>query len=113
MLLQKFLRLETGSAVHGIGIDIQVLAVIQKAIHIPIILITSRDDDANQFFHDFTEPDAYVKKPFEFPSEGYQGEYIIEIAKNIANNYGESLEQNDEKFLTEAEKVIFGQIKNR
>ena len=54
----------------------------------------------------------YVKKPFEFPSDGYQGEYIIEIAKNIANNYGESLEQNDEKFLTEAEKVIFGQIKN-
>jgi len=54
----------------------------------------------------------YVKKPFEFPSEGYQGEYIIEIAKNIANNYGESLEQNDEKFLTEAEKVIFGQIEN-
>ena len=54
----------------------------------------------------------YVKKPFEFPSEGYQGEYIIEIAKNIANNYGESLEKNDEKFLTEAEKVIFGQIEN-
>lgn len=54
----------------------------------------------------------YVKKPFEFPSDGYQGEYIIEIAKNIANNYGKSLEQNDEKFLTEAEKVIFGQIKN-
>ncbi|MDA9594347.1 arginine--tRNA ligase [bacterium] len=54
----------------------------------------------------------YVKKPFEFPSDGYQGEYIIEIAKNIANNYGESLEQNDEKFLTEAEKVIFEQIKN-
>ena len=38
-LLQKSLRLETGLAVHGIGIDIQVLAVIQKAIHIPIILI--------------------------------------------------------------------------
>ena len=54
----------------------------------------------------------YVKKPFEFPSDGYQGEYIIEIAKNSANNYGKSLEQNDEKFLTEAEKVIFGQIKN-
>ncbi|MBT4927063.1 arginine--tRNA ligase [bacterium] len=54
----------------------------------------------------------YVKKPFEFPSDGYQGEYIIEIAKNIANNYGKSLEQNDEKFLTEAEKVIFGQIEN-
>lgn len=54
----------------------------------------------------------YVKKPFEFPSDGYQGEYIIEIAKNIADNYGESLEQNDEKFLAEAEKVIFGQIEN-
>ena len=54
----------------------------------------------------------YVKKPFEFPSDGYQGDYIIEIAKNIANNYGESLKQNDEKFLTEAEKEIFGQIEN-
>ena len=54
----------------------------------------------------------YVKKPFEFPIDGYQGDYIIEIAKNIANNYGESLKQNDEKFLAEAEKIIFEQIKN-
>ncbi len=54
----------------------------------------------------------YVKKPFEFPNDGYQGEYIIEIAKNIANNHGENLVQNDEKFLAEAEKVIFGQIEN-
>jgi arginyl-tRNA synthetase len=54
----------------------------------------------------------HVKKPFEFPSDGYQGDYIIEIAKNIANNYGKSLEKNDGKFLTEAEKVIFGQIEN-
>ena len=54
----------------------------------------------------------YVKKPFEFPSDGYQGDYIIEIAKNIANNYGKSLEKDDGKFLTEAEKVIFGQIEN-
>lgn len=54
----------------------------------------------------------YVKKPFEFPSDGYQGDYIIEIAKSIANNYGKSLEKDDGKFLTEAEKVIFGQIEN-
>ena len=54
----------------------------------------------------------YVKKPFEFPNDGYQGEYIIEIAKNIANNHGENLVKNDEKFLVEAEKVIFGQIEN-
>ena len=54
----------------------------------------------------------YVKKPFEFPNDGYQGEYIIEIAKNIANNLGENLVKNDEKFLAEAEKVIFGQIEN-
>ena len=54
----------------------------------------------------------YVKKPFEFPNDGYQGEYIIEIAKNIANNHGENLVKNDEKFLAEAEKVIFGQIEN-
>ena len=54
----------------------------------------------------------YVKKPFEFPNDGYQGEYIIEIAKNIANNHGENLVKNDEKFLAEAEKVIFEQIEN-
>ena len=53
----------------------------------------------------------YVKKPFEFPDDGYQGEYIIEIAKNIADNYGERLRPNDQKFLAEAEKVIFAQIK--
>ncbi|HBG62580.1 MAG: hypothetical protein A2Y03_00180 [Omnitrophica WOR_2 bacterium GWF2_38_59] len=33
--------------------------------NIPIILITSRDDEANNYFHDFTEPDAYIKKPFD------------------------------------------------
>ena len=54
----------------------------------------------------------YIKKPFEFPNDGYQGDYIIEIAKNIANNYGKTLEPNDPKFLAEAEKVIFAQIKN-
>ncbi|MDB2350818.1 arginine--tRNA ligase [Candidatus Marinimicrobia bacterium] len=54
----------------------------------------------------------YVKKTFEFPNDGYQGEYIIEIAKNIANNHGENLVKNDEKFLAEAEKVIFEQIEN-
>lgn len=53
----------------------------------------------------------YVKKPFEFPDDGYQGEYIIEIAKNIADNYGERLRPNDQKFLAEAEKVIFARIK--
>ena len=54
----------------------------------------------------------YIKKPFEFPNDGYQGDYIIEIAKNIANNFGKTLEPNNPKFLAEAEKVIFAQIKN-
>ena len=33
------------------------------------------------------------------------------IAKNIADNYGERLRPNDQKFLAEAEKVIFARIK--
>ena len=51
-------------------------------------------------------------KSFEFPEGGYQGDYIIEIAKEIINNNGKDLKENDAQFLSSAEKTIFRQIKN-
>ena len=53
-----------------------------------------------------------LEKSFEFPEGGYQGDYIIEIAKEIINNNGKDLKENDAQFLSNAEKIIFGQIKN-
>ena len=53
-----------------------------------------------------------LEKSFEFPEDGYQGDYIIEIAKEIINNNGKDLKENDAQFLSNAEKIIFGQIKN-
>ena len=53
-----------------------------------------------------------LDKPFEFPEDGYQGDYIIEIAKSIIDHYGKELEKEDKKFLSYAEKIIFKQIKN-
>ncbi|MBU4333379.1 MAG: response regulator, partial [Candidatus Omnitrophica bacterium] len=44
--------------------------------HIPVILLTSRDDEANLFYHDFTEPDAYIKKPFD-------AEELLEIVRKL------------------------------
>ena len=53
-----------------------------------------------------------LEKSFEFPEDGYQGDYIIEIAKEIINNNGKDLKENDAQFLSSAEKIIFRQIKN-
>ena len=53
-----------------------------------------------------------LEKSFEFPEGGYQGDYIIEIAKEIINNNGKDLKENDAQFLLSAEKTIFRQIKN-
>ncbi len=53
-----------------------------------------------------------INKPSEFPEEGYQGEYIIDIAKQIVELFGKDLHKNDSTFLSEAEKVIFKQIEN-
>lgn len=44
--------------------------------HIPIILLTSRDDEADQFYHDFTAPELYVKKPFD-------ADELLEIVKKL------------------------------
>jgi len=51
-----------------------------------------------------------INKPFEFPEEGYQGEYIIDIAKQVIDRFGGKLDKNDATFLSEAENVIFKQI---
>ena len=53
-----------------------------------------------------------LEKSFEFPEGGYQGDYIIEIAKEIINKNGKDLKENDAQFLSSAEKTIFRQIKN-
>ena len=50
-------------------------------------------------------------KEFKFPNDGYQGDYIIEIAQYIIENHGKELSQDDSKFKSEAEKYIFDNIK--
>ena len=50
-------------------------------------------------------------KEYNFPDDGYKGEYIISIANEIINKHGEQLEINSEVFRKEAEKTIFKDIK--
>ena len=50
-------------------------------------------------------------KKFQFPDDGYQGDYIIEIAKSIIENHGKEIIQGDPTFKSEAEKSIFEDIK--
>lgn len=49
----------------------------------------------------------------QFPEEYYQGEYIIDIAKELEKEFGESLVNEDPegKFKEKAEEVIFADIK--
>lgn len=51
-------------------------------------------------------------EPFEFPEDGYQGEYIYEIAKELRAEVGDSLkaEASDAPFQTKAERAIFADI---
>lgn len=46
-----------------------------------------------------------------FPEGGYEGSYIIEIAKLIINKHGKSLKSNDPIFKDFAEESIFNDIK--
>ncbi len=50
----------------------------------------------------------------EFPDDYYQGDYIIDIARQIRDENGEKLkkETNPEIFTTKAEKEVFKDIKN-
>ncbi len=47
----------------------------------------------------------------EFPEEGYKGEYIQEIAKNILHSHGKNLKADNPVFRKEAEESIFQNIK--
>ncbi|MGD9900779.1 MAG: arginine--tRNA ligase, partial [Calditrichaceae bacterium] len=49
----------------------------------------------------------------DFPEDHYQGEYIIEIAREIQNEYGDSLKDKADSsiFKDQAEQSIFGDIK--
>jgi len=53
-------------------------------------------------------------KDIEFPEEGYQGEYIKEIAQALIDEHGESLKDNDDitPFKEKAEALIFEDIQH-
>ena len=52
-----------------------------------------------------------LDKEFKFPEDGYEGDYIIEIAKSIIESHGKELIKDDSIFQSEAEKSIFEEIK--
>ena len=47
----------------------------------------------------------------ELPSDGYQGDYIIDIAKLIRSEKGDNIEHGDSIFQKKAEEIIFEDIK--
>ncbi len=49
-------------------------------------------------------------KTYEFPEEGYQGNYIKKIAQDIIDNPPNDFDQSTEYFRSYAEQVIFNQI---
>ena len=53
-----------------------------------------------------------LDKPSKFPKDGYEGNYINEIAKNIISVHGNSLSSGDAVFKKFPEQKIFDQIKN-
>ena len=53
-----------------------------------------------------------LDKPFNFPEDGYEGEYIKGIAKEIINDFGKELLPDDAIFKSFPEKKMFEHIKN-
>ena len=51
-----------------------------------------------------------LDKEFKFPKDGYEGDYIIEIANSIIESHGKELIKDDSIFQSEAEKSIFEEI---
>ena len=51
-----------------------------------------------------------LKQDVEFPEDGYQGNYIKDIAHSIMHENGENLKSGDPIFKEKAEKVIFADI---
>ena len=50
-------------------------------------------------------------KDFQFPKDGYQGDYIKDIAGDILKSMGEKIDGKDTIFTEYAEKVMFENIK--
>ncbi|MDP6499137.1 MAG: arginine--tRNA ligase [Candidatus Marinimicrobia bacterium] len=53
-----------------------------------------------------------VGKEIEFPNDGYEGNYIKDIAQSILDEHGKSLLPSDPLFKENAEKIIFADIEN-
>ena len=53
-----------------------------------------------------------LEKSFDFPKDGYKGDYIINIAKKILKRYGRNINRGDSIFQIKAEKMIFNEIKD-
>ncbi len=53
-----------------------------------------------------------IGQDVEFPEDGYLGEYIRTIGRNILNEVGDKLKQNDPVFRKSGEDQIFADIKN-
>jgi len=51
-------------------------------------------------------------KDFNFPTDGYKGEYIINIAKQIVKSKGNNIKNGDAIFRKSAEEIIFKEIKS-
>lgn len=52
-----------------------------------------------------------IGRPFEFPKDGYQGDYIRDIAADLAGQHGAALADADHKpFQQAAERAIFADI---
>ena len=50
-------------------------------------------------------------KDFQLPKDGYQGDYIKDIASDILKSMGENIDEKDTVFIEYAEKVMFENIK--
>ena len=53
-----------------------------------------------------------LDKSFDFPEDGYEGEYIKDIAKEIIDDFGKELLSDDSIFKSFPEKKMFEHIKN-
>jgi arginyl-tRNA synthetase len=51
--------------------------------------------------------------PFEIPEDGYQGDYLVAVARDLVEKYGAGLEnESSDRFKAEAETAIFEWIKD-
>ncbi len=52
-----------------------------------------------------------IGEDYQFPEDGYQGDYIFTIAKNLFKKYNDKIKNEDEIFKDYAEEFIFETIK--